>query len=404
MEDAEIENTSSEKDDKKNHPHVYQNNKLNYRSIVIVIAIIAVVFLIGYVPRLIIWRGLEESAMKANALIVSVIEAKRDKTPINLILPSTTQALRETPIWARINGYIKNFYADIGDFVNEGQLLVEIETPEINKELDKAVADLSNTLAKLEIAKITALRWEDLSELNAEAVSTQEVDTNKANFNAVAAEVNAATANAERLEKILGFNKVVAPFSGVITTRNIDIGTLITAGSQGNLQQIFQIAKIDVIRVFVNVPQPYFRLIKIGGEADITVSEYPNKIFKGIIARTARALDPVARTLLTEVHVNNKDQFLITGLFAEVSFNLIPDEPYFIIPTTSLIIREGRPQVGIVDHEGIVHLKHVKIGRDYGKTLQIIAGLHENDKVITNPNEKIVNGVKVAIAGQTNIR
>ena len=374
------------------------NKKLKYYLTTAIAAILILLFILGLIPRLLIWGELENETEVINPLSVGVILAKPNKEPIELNLPSITTGINTTPIWARTNGYIKKFYVDIGDQVKEGQLMVDIETPEIVNELSQAKANLTTAIARFEIAKITATRWQELLSSNAEAVSTQEVDVHKYSFSEETAAVEAAYANVQRLENILGFNKVYAPFPGIVTTRNIDIGTLISAGSQGNLVQMFQVDKIDIIRVFVSVPQPYFRSIKVGGKTEVSIGEFPDKVFEGIIARTSGSLDQATRTLLTEVHVNNKKGHLIPGLYAEVKFKLTPAFPSYIIPSTALIIRTGHPLIGVVNNDGIVHLKKVKIERDYGRTLAITSGIKENDKIITNPNEKIVEGVKVTIA------
>lgn len=360
-------------------------------------SILIILFFFGYIPRLIHWKSLESRAEKINPLIVKVMTAIPNKEAIELVLPSTTQALRMTPIWARVDGYIKNFYVDIGDRVKENQLLAEIDTPELDHQLGQSKADLANAVARLEIAKITADRWVDLFSTDSEAVSTQEVDERTSAFQSEIAAVEAAEANVERLKKIKGFSWLYAPFAGVITERNIDIGTLITAGSQGNLQQIYQLAKIDMIRIFTNVPQPYFRLIKVGDVTHVSLNEYPERIFQGIIARTASALDPIARTLSTEIHVNNEDGALITGLYVTVKFILTPDTLNYIIPTSAVIIRDGHPHVAIVDENSIVHLRRVTIGKNYGKTIDITSGIQEFDQVITNPNDKIRDGVQVKV-------
>lgn len=381
------------------NPYDLPRHRTLYNIFTLFLAALILLFTVGYIPRFINWRALEKEAGLINPLLVKVITAKPDREPIRLTLPSTTDAINVTPIWARTNGYIKEFYSDIGDHVEKGQLMAEISTPEIESELKKAEEDLDNALARLEIAKITTARWNDLYETDSESVSPQDVEERAYSYQAELAAFNSALANAERIEKILNFNKIYAPFPGTITERNIDIGTLITAGSEGNLQQMYQIAKTDIIRVFAGVPQAYYRLIKIGGEADIMIKEFPELVFKGIIARTAKALDPIARTLLTEIHVDNSSGLLITGLYADVAFVLMPDTNYFIVPTTSLIIREGRPHVAVVDKDNRVHLNLVNLGRDYGKTIEITSGIHANDKVITNPSLKIEDGVKVEIAG-----
>ncbi len=367
----------------------------------IIFIVLVILFLIGFFPRMFHWEKLVETANTVYPITVNIQTLEPSKKLIELILPSTTQAMRITPIWSRSDGYIKNFYVDIGDNVHKGQLMLDIETPEIDKQLSQGKADLRTAFAKLEIAKISATRWQELFSLNQEAVSEQEVDEKNTNLVAVLSEVESAAANVQRLEDIQGFSKLKAPFQGIITERNIDIGTLVTAGSQENYQQLFQIAQTDVIRVFVNVPQPYFRLIKVGGKTDIFIQEFPERIFKGTIARTSKSLDPLSRTLLTEIHVDNKDGEILIGLYAEVHFHLIPEAPYFIIPTTALVITDGDPQVAIVDDQGKVSLKVVKIGRDFGKTIEITWGLKEGEKMVTNPTERIRDGVIVDLKKST---
>ncbi len=366
-----------------------------YLIFLIFLAVLLFLFTAGYIPRLLNWRALEQEASQIHPLKVKVETVTSDKEPIKLTLPGTTDAIRVTPIWARTNGYIKDFYVDIGDHVEKGQLLAEISTPEIESELKKAENDLDNALARLEIAKITSMRWQNLYQIDSQTVSPQDVEERNYSYQAELASFSAASANVERVENILNFNKLNAPFKGIITERNIDIGTLITAGSQNNLQQIYQIAKTDIIRIFVGVPQTYYRLIKIGEEVDVLIREFPEKVFKGVIARTSQALDPIARTLLTEIHVENSSGLLVTGLYANVAFILIPDTNYYIVPTTALIIREGRPHVAVVDKDGVVHLNIVTLGRDYGKTIEITSGIKSGDQVVTNPSVKIEEGVKV---------
>lgn len=388
-------------DTKTGQNRIFATRKFEFFIVGFILLVLISLFLIGFFPRLNQWNKLVKASDFTSPISVNIMTLEPSRKPIELILPSTTQALRITPIWARIDGYIKDFYVDIGDHVEEGQLMLEIHTPEVEEQLIQAKADLSTAIAKLEIAKISASRWQDLFDANSEAVSPQEVDEKTSTFQAVYSEVQSAKANVQRLEKIHGFNKLYAPFKGIITERNIDIGSLVTAGSQANYQQLFQIAKTDIIRVFVSVPQSYFRLIKIGGEADILIKEFPEKVFKGTIARTSRSLDPLARTLLTEIHVDNKDGDLIVGLYAEVYFNLVSESPYYVIPTTSLIIRDGPPQVAVIDDHGKVRLHVVKIGRDFGKTIEITSGLKDKDKIITNPTERIHDGIEIDLEKST---
>lgn len=375
-------------------------SKKNVRFYLIgfITALLIICFLIGFFPRQALWKEIKTIADNDELPLVNVLTVKSEKTPVPLVLPSTTNALRYTPIWARVDGYLENFFVDIGDHVKVGQLLATIDTPEIDKQLLQARADLLNAFAQLEIAVISVKRWNQLYQINPEAVPKQEVDERNATFQSAAASVKANQANVERLEQLQSFKHIIAPFSGIITERNIDVGSLITAGSAGNNPlQLFYLAKTDIIRVFVNVPQYFYRLIKDGLTADITIQEFPGKSFKGIVTRTAGALDPIARTLLTEIHIDNRDGTLTTGLYANVTFMLTPEFDYFVVPTNSAIIINAGPKIAVVDEENVIKMIPVTFGKDYGKTIEITSGLKENDKIVLNPNEKIKNGVKVQI-------
>lgn len=378
--------------------HGHEPNK-NVRPYLIgcIALLIITLFLIGLFPRLTQWKKIEKIADEEVVPTVSTMKAIADKNPIELVLPSITDAIHITPIWARTNGYLSAFLVDIGDIVEEGQLLAEIDTPEIDKELLQAKAQLAESLARLEIARISANRWQNLYKRNSEAVAYQEVDERASTLKSAEADVEAFLANVERLEKVQGFNKIYAPFQGTIIDRNIDIGSLISAGSNNNPQQLFKIAKMDVIRVFVNVPQYFYRLIVNGLQTEVTIREFPSQKFKGTVVRSAGALDPIARTLLTEVHIDNREGLLMAGLYAEVKFSLIPDTEYFIVPTKAVIIHNTGPEIAVLDGNDIVEIKRVKIGRDYGKTIEITSGIQENETLITNPNDKIKPGVRVSV-------
>lgn len=373
----------------KGHRHRY--------IIALTVLLISALFFIGYFPRHVQHKKLKLAAQAVAAPVVRTLKVTPDNKKVRLILPSSTEAIHVTPIWARTNGYLNQFLVDIGDSVKEGQLLATIDTPEVDQQLHQARADLVSAIARRDIARITAERWVDLYQHNSEAISKQEVDERKAAYDSAVADVLSAEANVQRLEKIQGFKNIYAPFDGIITQRDIDNGSLITEGSNGMPQELFKIAETDIIRVFVNVPQTFFRSIQDGLKADILIREFPGKIFPGFVARTAKALDPIARTLLTEVHVMNKSGEILTGLYAEVQFLLTLDTLHFIVPTDALIIRTGEPQIAVLDAQRKVQLKTVKIGNDMGSTVEIIAGLQEGDIIVVNPNEKIKNGVQVDV-------
>ena len=258
----------------------------------VIFALLILLFLIGLIYRFILWEEWKNEAKNQTEIVVKTLQLQEGTKPIELVLPSITQAIRVTPIWSRVDGYLKNFYVDIGDEVKEGQLLAIIETPELDRQVTEVQAELANTEAQLGIAKITAERWQALFNKNPKAVALQEVEEKEAFYSGIIAAKESAVANFERLKQFQAFNHIVAPFDGIITVRNIEIGSLISSGSQNSVMQLFQIAKTDVIRAFVDVPQPFFRLIQPGDKADVLISEFPGKIFKGWVARTSESRTP----------------------------------------------------------------------------------------------------------------
>ncbi len=326
-------------------------------------------------------------------VVTKVIQPNTD--PITLILPASAQAWHDTPLWGRVNGYVVRYLVDIGDRVNKGDLLAEIDTPETDRQVDQARADLANAQAEKNIAAITQNRWQTLWDKNKEAVSKQEVDQYNSNYQSAEAVV---IANEENLAKLLAqqeFKFIYAPFSGIITERKIDIGSLITGDVNGAEQEIFRIAESNLMRFFVDVPQTYFRQITEGLDAEVTVTQLPGIVFPGKISRYAKALNPIARTLMTQVDVENKDGILYPGLFARVKFTLQHDTVSFIIPTTSIIVRSGYTHVAVVNPDNTIHLQRVEIGLDYGKQVEIISGLKNNDRIVIIPSDGIHEGTKV---------
>lgn len=356
-----------------------------------------ILFLFGWIPQLINKKRVDALAAEKTKLQVSVISLKPNTKPIELILPSSAQGWHVTPIWARVNGYLLRYLVDIGDLVKSGDLLAEIDTPETDEDLARAKADLLNSIAERDIAKITSDRWQALWDKNREAVSKQEVDQYHANLKSTEALVVANEKIVSRLTYQQQFKYIYAPFDGIITQRLIDIGHLIYGSVNGTPQELFQIALIDRIRFFVEVPQTYFREMKEGVEAEVTVQQFPDRIFKGNITRYAKALDPTARTMTTEVDVENSDGLLYPGLYGRIKFLLTPKNINFIIPTTAVIIRSGFPHVAIVDENNTIHLTQVQIGRDYGSQMEITSGLKEGERIVTIPSDRIREGVKVEI-------
>jgi RND family efflux transporter MFP subunit len=325
---------------------------------------------------------------------VNVIHPKRTPAQIQLELPGDITAYEEAPIYARVNGYLKRWLTDIGAHVTEGQLLAEIEAPELDQELNQANAQLAQANANLEIARISAERWENL--LKTQSVSQQETDVQVATWRARQADVNSAKANVQRLKELDRFKTLTAPFSGIITVRTMDAGTLITAGSS---REIFRLARIDPLRVYVSLPQAYSQMVKTNDEAVLTFSELPGQSFKGRVDRTAGAIDPVSRTLLTEIEVPNHDGKLFPGAHTMVQVNVATGVNPVVVPVNTLLFRnENGVQAGLVDSNGIVRLVNVTVGRDYGTTVEIVHGLSEADQVIINPSDSIESGSKVRVA------
>jgi len=359
--------------------------------------LLILLFFWGWFPR---WKNDKELDALANQKDpprVTILQIQPNTEPIALVLPSSAQAWHYTPIWSRVNGYIIRYLVDIGDVVKEGDLLVEIDTPETDEQLAEAKADLLNAIAERDIAKITSDRWQQLWNKNPEAVSKQEVDQYNANLKSAEAIVLMNEKNVARLTYEQQFKNIYAPFDGVITQRSIDIGSLVYGTVNGNPQELFQMTQTGIIRFFVYVPQTYYKQIKEGLEAEVTIIELPGKAFKGLVTRFAKALDPTARTLLTEVDVENKEGLLYAGLFGKARFLMKPNEINFIIPTTAVIIRSTSPQVAVVDDQNIVHLKKVQIGRDYGDKMEITYGLEPNDRIVVIPSDAIIEGTKVQI-------
>jgi multidrug efflux system membrane fusion protein len=334
---------------------------------------------------------LESDTLENLLPAVSVIHPSRTATQLELDLPGNLMAFEEAPIYARVSGYLKHWFTDIGTRVAEGQQLAEIETPELDQELNQASAALAQARANLEIARISAERWQNLRK--SDSVSQQDTDVKVATFHAGEADVQAQQANVQRLTELANFKKLVAPFPGIITVRTMDAGTLITAGSS---REIFRLARTDPLRVYVSLPQAYSQMVRTNDEAVLTLSELPGQTFTGKVDRTAGAIDPVSRTLLTEILVSNHDGRLFPGAHAMVRVNLATGVDPVVVPVNTLLFRnEQGVQVGLVDSNGIVRLAKVTVGRDYGTTVEIVHGLSETDNVILNPSDSLETGIKV---------
>lgn len=326
-----------------------------------------------------------------SVLVVHPEEAAAD---VRLDLPGKVEAYAQTSIYSRVNGYLKNWLVDIGTPVKKGQLLAEIETPETAQQLAQSQATAAQAQANLNLSQTTANRYNAL--LKAQAVSQQDADVANSDLAAKKADLAAAQANVNRLEQIEGFTKVYAPFDGIITARQVDVGYLINAGEGTPAQELFEIEQTDILRVYVSVPEVYSDLVLPGTTAQVELASTPGQSVQGILARTSKAINPSSLSLLTEVDVTNASGQLLPGGYAQVHFDFPAKNPAILIPGNALIFRSDGPQVGIVDpRTNLVHLQSIKIGRDLGVRMEIVQGLDRNDLVIVNPSDSLSEGAKV---------
>jgi len=364
--------------------------------LLIVVLIIAAIVIAGVLPRVKARAALKAATNDLAIPTVAVAHPKLGAPQTEIVLPGDIQAFYDSPIYARTNGYLKKWYVDIGGRVKANQLLAEIETPEVDQQLDQARADLKTAEANFALSQITAQRYQDLSKT--ESVSKQDVDNANGDFAAKKAMVSSAESNVKRLEELQSFEKIYAPFDGVITARNTDIGHLINSGAGGPATELFHIASIEKLRVYVNVPQQYSPSSKPGLTADLTLQEIPGKRFKGTLVRTADSIDLATRTLLVEVDVDNRTGELLPGAYAEVHLKVPSGAPALILPVSALIFRSDGLQVGTVENGNKAVLKNVILGHDLGNEVEIVSGLDTEDNVITNPPDSLVSGETVRIA------
>jgi RND family efflux transporter MFP subunit len=325
---------------------------------------------------------------------VLVVHPETETTDVHLTLPGTVQANIYAPIYSRVDGYVKSWFVDIGAHVKQGQLLAEIETPETDQQLKQTLATVVLARANVDLAQVTAKRYDDLASTN--AVSKQEVDTANSDLAAKQATLAADQATADRLEQIERFNQIYAPFDGVITARRVEVGDLINSGASTQAQELFEMEQTNVLRVYVKVPEAYSHLAVPGEKAWIQLASSPNQRVGGTLVRTAEAIDPTSQTILTEVDVPNGNGQLYPGGFAQVYFNFKTSDPRLVVPGNSLIFRAQGAQLGLVDpRTDLVHLQNIKIGRDLGNRIEVVDGLKENDQVIVNPSDSLSDGSEV---------
>jgi RND family efflux transporter MFP subunit len=326
---------------------------------------------------------------------VAVVQPTKGPGNDELVLPGNLLAYEESPIFARTSGYLLKWYTDIGSHVHKGELLAKIDTPEVDQELSQAKANREQLKAALDLAKISADRWANLRKTD--SVSQQEADQQSSGYQQAIANLAAADANVRRLEELESFKNVYAPFDGVITRRTVDPGALINAGSATGAQ-MFNIARVDPLRVYVSVPQAYAPTMKAGVKAVVTLQEFPGQKFAGTVVRTADAIDMSTRTLNTEVDVPNRDGKLLPGSFGQVHFATGNSVPQITIPVNAMLFRAEGAQAAVVGADNKVKLRSIVIGRDFGTTIEILGGIEPTDQVIINPSDSLEDGQQVHIA------
>ena len=341
------------------------------------------------------FKALAENTETMAVPTVAIIHPAPQSAGEDLVLPSTLQAFVESPIFARTNGYLRKWYHDIGSHVDKGELLADIETPEVDQQLQQARADLVTAQANERLSQITATRYTEL--LKTDGVSKQEVDNSNGDLEAKRAITQSAAANVRRLEELKSFQRVYAPFSGVLTQRNVDIGTLINAGNGGTSQQLFFLAQTDPIRAYVNVPEAYAPSIRRGLGAYLELTQFPGVRFQGQVVRTAEAIDLATRTLLTEVDVPNRSGQLLPGGYAQVHLLVNVKHERLLVPVNALLFRSEGLRAVVIDSNHKVRLQAVEIGRDFGTSLEVVNGLKLDDWIVLNPPDAIENGQDVHV-------
>jgi RND family efflux transporter MFP subunit len=364
---------------------------------VLAFVVVAAVVISGILPRINARAALDKETAEMAIPTVSVVTPKRGAPTQEVVLPANVQAYIDSPIYARTNGYLKRWYTDIGARVKAGQLIAEIETPEVDQQLRQSKADLATAEANLNLSQITASRYQDL--LKTDSVSKQDTDNAVGDLAAKQATVQSSQANVRRLEELQAFEKIYAPFDGVITARNTDIGALIDSGSSGGTRtELFHIAQPDKLRVYVSVPQVYSQAMKPGLSADLVLSEFPGRVFPGTLVRTAQAIDQSTRTLLVEIRVNNPTGTLFSGAYAEVHLKLPTATSAFILPVNTLLFRSEGLRVAAVTDGRHAELKPITLGHDFGSEVEVVAGLTGDESIIANPPDSLVSGEEVRIA------
>jgi RND family efflux transporter MFP subunit len=351
----------------------------------------------GIVTRIASAANVREETVDIATPTVSVVTPKKGSPQSEIVLPGNVQAFTSSPIYARISGYLKKWYFDIGGHVKQGDLLAEIDAPEVDQQLAQARGSLKTAQATLKLAEITMNR--DMT-LMKDAIAKQDLDNAIGAYEQAKATVESQSASVKQLEQMVAFEKVYAPFDGIVTARNTDIGALVNAGNGGTSQQLFAMAATQTLRVYISVPQVHARAALPGTAARLSFAEYPGRFFAGKIVRNAEAIDPALRTLLTEVDVENASGALMAGAFAEVHLMLPQKAPSLIVPVNALLFRAEGLQAGVVRDDGTVQLVQIVMGKDYGTEVEVVSGLSESDRVIVNPPDSLATGTKVRVAAK----
>lgn len=355
--------------------------------------VLVIAFFVGMIPH---WRKIKAASTYAQELVtttVAVTSPEPGKTGAGLMLPAEIKPWFEASIYAQVSGYVKTWLVDIGAHVEAGQVLAEISTPEVNQQLEQARAQLALAQANLQLAVVTDERWQAL--LKRAAVSEQEAAEKSAGRAVAAANVQASAANVRRLEDLQSFQHVTAPFAGTVTLRDVNIGDLVVAGTGG--KELFQLAETDKLRVYVRVPQPDAPGVAPGQSAVLTISTAPGRDFPLKVLTTSRAVSPVSRTLQVELEADNPEDLILSGSFAQVRLSSTKPNPQLVLPSNTLLFHAHGLQVAVVGANNAVELRDVQIGRDFGKTVEILSGVTSTDRVVTNPSESLVNGMVVRV-------
>lgn len=370
------------------------------RTFKILLIVVVAVLILGFVvirgirSRISAAAAIQERTLEQAVVPVSVIHPKRGELKEEITLPGNIQAFVDAPVYARTSGYLKKWYSDIGTRVKAGDLLAEIDAPEVDQQLDQAKAQLATSQANLKLAEITMNR--DLGMMK-EAIPRQDVDNAVGAYEADRATVDSQTANMKYLEQLVAFQKVVAPFDGLITARNTDVGQLVNSGNGGAAQELFRIASTSKLRIYITVPQMYSEAAVPGVNTELTLPETPNRRYPGRIARNSGAIDPTTRTLLTEVDIDNTAGQLMPGAYAEVHLKLPAATEALVVPVTAMIFRAEGLQVAVVRDGNRAELVHVTQGRDFGTEVEITSGITAKDSVIVNTPDSLTSGTTVRV-------